>query len=122
MIRIFLMYDDQQFCDDLRDYLHLQGDFAICGASPNAMESVKLMPDLVILERSRECDFTVVENLRQAMPGLPLFLVADEVNPDMEKAALSHGVEAVFCKEDDPAALASNARAIYHLVARPQIQ
>lgn len=45
-----------------------------------------------------------------------LLVVAEEVSLDTEKKALAHGADAVFPKEDDPAALAQNARAIYRLL------
>ena len=60
-------------------------------------------------------DLELAHAIKQQIPNLPLLLVAEEVSPETEKEALAHGVEAVFPKQDDPAALALNARALYDL-------
>jgi DNA-binding NarL/FixJ family response regulator len=59
----------------------------------------------------------VAHAFKRQIPDLPLLVVVEEVSLDTEKKALAHGAEAVFPKEDDPAALAQNARAIYRLLS-----
>ena len=63
-------------------------------------------------------DNLVVANaFKRRIPDLPLLAVAQEVSLDTEKKVLANGADAVFPKEDDPAALAQNARAIYRLLS-----
>jgi DNA-binding NarL/FixJ family response regulator len=62
-------------------------------------------------------DLVVANAFKRRIPDLPLLVVAEEVSLDTEKKALAHGADAVFPKEDDPAALAQNARAIYRLLS-----
>jgi DNA-binding NarL/FixJ family response regulator len=77
--------------------------------------AVELRPDIAILEMAAADDLQVANELKQHIPNLPLLVVAEEVSPEIEKEALAQGVDAVFPKQDDPTALALNARALYEL-------
>ena len=121
MIRVFVAFDDAVFGQRLFEYLNAQPDFQVCGIVELGDEAVReasaLRPDIAILEMSSIDDLVVANAFKRRIPDLPLLVVAEEVSLDTEKKALAHGADAVFPKEDDPAALAQNARAIYRLLS-----
>ena len=121
MIRVFVAFDDAVFGQRLFEYLNEQPDFQVCGivklGDEAVREAVALRPDIAILEMRSIHDLVVANAFKQRIPDLPLLVVAEEVSLDTEKKALAHGAEAVFPKEDDPAALAQNARAIYRMLS-----
>ena len=121
MIRVFVAFDDAVFGQRLFKYLNEQPDFQVCGIVELGDEAVRqasaLRPDIAILEMSSIDDLVVANAFKRRIPDLPLLVVAEEVSLHTEKKALAHGADAVFPKEDDPAALAQNARAIYRLLS-----
>jgi two-component system response regulator DesR len=121
LIRVFVAFDDAVFGQRLFEYLNEQPDFQVCGivelGDEAVREAVALRPDIAILEMSSIDDLVVANAFKRRIPDLPLLVVAEEVSLDTEKKALAHGADAVFPKEDDPAALAQNARAIYRLLS-----
>ena len=54
----------------------------------------------------------VAGQLKAIAPELPIFMMIEEVNMNVEKEALSRGITAVFSKLDDLATLVANARAV----------
>ena len=77
------------------------------------MEAVDLFPDLVVLgsEMPQIDDFEVAEALKLSMPEVPVFLVTEVLGMEAEKIALSHGIDAVFERNEDLNSLVMNARA-----------
>jgi two-component system, NarL family, response regulator DesR len=122
VIRVFLAFDDAAFGQQLFEYLNEQPDFQVCGKVELGNEAVReareLRPDIAILEMATIADLKVANAFKQHIPHLPLLLVAEDVSPEIEKEALAQGVDAVFPKQDDPTALALNARALYDLIGR----
>jgi DNA-binding NarL/FixJ family response regulator len=122
VIRVFLAFDDVTFGHRLFEYLNKQPDFLVCGKVELGEEAVRqasrLRPDIAILEMNSVDNLEVANALKRQIPNLPLLVVAGEVSLETEKKALTHGVDAVFPKEDDPTALALNARAIYNQIGR----
>jgi DNA-binding NarL/FixJ family response regulator len=115
-IRVYLACDDSNYGHRLRKYLVDQAGIEVCGATAvNAgavPESSVAVADIAILEVRSLDKLEFVDSLKKLAPRLPLFLVAGQVSFEGEKRALSHGVDAVFPKEDDPSALIRNARVI----------
>ena len=118
MIRVFLAFDDSSFGQRLFEYLNEQPDFQVCGKVEIGEEAVELRPDIAIQELAAEDDLQAGNAFKQHIPSVPLLLVAEEVSLETEKKALAHGVGAVFAKQDDPAALAKNVRALYDISGR----
>jgi two-component system, NarL family, response regulator EvgA len=116
--RIFLTCDDAGFCEELRRSLHSEPDFIVCGETKNGMdalkEAMKTLPHLVVVEMEAlpGDGLRIAEALKRIMPEVPLFLVTSRNDADAEKEALSRGIDAVFDKESDFAAIMTNARAI----------
>jgi DNA-binding NarL/FixJ family response regulator len=121
VIRVFVAFDDAVFGRRLFEYLNEQPDFQVCGIVELGDEAVReasaLRPDIAILEMSSIDGLVVANAFKRQIPDLPLLVIAEEVSLHTEKKALAHGADAVFPKEDDPAALAQNARAIYRLLS-----
>src|SRR5436305_14428916 len=121
MIRIFLICDDEHFSAQLWEYLSLQPDFAVTGQASNSRESRQAVanaaPDVLILQTAALESFAVIDEVRECLPRLPIFLVLDDFSSKVEKEALSHNVEAVFLKQDDCKSLLLNAKAITEFIA-----
>jgi hypothetical protein len=72
----------------------------------------KLLPDVAVLVVDGVHDFRIADGFKKAMPHLPLFLMTTTLSVEIEKKALSHGVDAVFSADDDFMTLALNAQEI----------
>ena len=77
-------------------------------------EAMKTLPHLVVVEMEAlpGDGLRIAEALKRIMPEVPLFLVTSRNDADAEKEALSRGIDAVFDKRSDFAAIMTNARAI----------
>jgi len=116
MIRVFLVCDDPAFCEKLRDFFNLQDDFQVCGKAARTLAATqkadKLLPDLAIIVTHGVHDFKVVDDFRKSIPHLPLFFMTTTPSVEIEKKALSHGVDCVFSVHDELTTLALNAREV----------
>jgi DNA-binding NarL/FixJ family response regulator len=116
MIRVFLVCDDTAFCEKLDNFFKRQDNFQVCGkASRNlaaTQKADKSLPDVVIIVANGVHDFKVTDDFRKSMPHLPLFFMTTAPSVEIEKKALSHGVDAVFSADDDLTTLALNAREV----------
>src|ERR1700693_2251809 len=117
MPRVLLTCGDAALCETLRRSFQAQG-FVVCGEATIGIQAIKkameLLPNLVILEKelSPLDGFEIAEALKLILPDVPLFLVAEEHDVEVEKEALSHGIDAVFDKDHDFTSLIMNARAV----------
>jgi len=116
MIRVFLVCDDHAFCEKLRNFFNLQDNFQVCGKAARNLAAThkanKLLPDVAIIVANGVHDFKVADNFKKSMPRLPLFLMTTTPCVEIEKKALSHGVDAVFSVDDELTTLALNAMEI----------
>jgi DNA-binding NarL/FixJ family response regulator len=116
MIRVFLVCDDPAFCEKLRCFFNQQDNFQVCGKAPRNLAATekadKLLPDVAIIVANGVHDFKVADNFKKSMPHLPVFFMTTTPGVEIEKKALSHGVEAVFSVDDELTTLALNAREV----------
>lgn len=70
----------------------------------------KLLPDVAIIVANGVHDFKVTDNFKKSMPHVPVFFMTTTLSVEIEKKALSHGVDAVFSVDDELITLALNAR------------
>jgi DNA-binding NarL/FixJ family response regulator len=116
MIRVLLVCDDPGFCEKLRNFFNLQDNFHVCGKTAPTVAAIqkadKLLPDVAILVVDRVHDFKIAADFKKSMPRLPLFLMTTTSSVEIEKKALSHGVDAVFSVDDELTTLALNAREV----------
>ncbi|HSY32100.1 MAG TPA: hypothetical protein VLA42_08935 [Verrucomicrobiae bacterium] len=114
MIRVFLVCDDSAFCEKLGKFFNQQENFQVCGtAAPNVAatrKADKLLPDVAIMVANGVHDFKVTDSFKKSMPHVPLFFMTTTPGVEIEKKALSHGVDAVFSVDDELITLALNAR------------
>jgi len=114
MIRVFLVCDDPAFCEKLGNFFNQQENFQVCGkaarnfAAPRKAD--KLLPDVAIIVANGVHDFKVTDSFKKSMPHVPLFFMTTTPSVEIEKKALSHGVDAVFSVDDELITLALNAR------------
>jgi DNA-binding NarL/FixJ family response regulator len=116
MIRVFLVCDDSAFCERLGNFFNQQDNFQVCGQAARDLEATqkagKSLPDVAIIVADGVHDFKVTDDFKKSMPHLPLFFMTTTPSVEIEKKALSHGVEAVFSADDDLITLALNAREV----------
>jgi DNA-binding NarL/FixJ family response regulator len=116
MIRVFLVCDDPEFREKLGSFFTRQDNFEVCGKTPHTVAAVQkadlLLPDVAILVVDSVHDFKIADEFKKSMPRLPLFLMITAPNVEIEKKALSRGVDAVFSVDDELMTLALNAREV----------
>jgi DNA-binding NarL/FixJ family response regulator len=116
MIRVFLVCDDPAFCEKLGNFFNQQDNFQVCGKAARdsgaTQKAGKSLPDVAIIVADGVHDFKVTDDFKKSMPHLPLFFMTTTPSVEIEKKALSHGVEAVFSADDDLITLALNAREV----------
>jgi DNA-binding NarL/FixJ family response regulator len=116
MIRVFLVCDDPEFCEKLGSFFTRQDNFEVCGKTQRTVAAVQkadqLLPDMAILVLDSIHDFKIADDFKKSMPHLPLFLITTAPSVEIEKKALSCGVDAVFSVDDELITLALNARVI----------
>jgi DNA-binding NarL/FixJ family response regulator len=116
MIRVFLVCDDPEFCEKLGSFFARQDNFEVCGKTPRTVAAVQkadqLLPDVAILVLDSVHDFKIADDFKKSMPHLPLFLMTTAPSVEIEKKALSRGVDAVFSVDDELIILALNAREV----------
>jgi DNA-binding NarL/FixJ family response regulator len=114
VIRVFLVCDDSAFCEKLDAFFDLQHNFQVCGRAPRNLAAVQkahsLLPDVAVIVANSVHDFKVTDNFKKSLPHVPLFFMTTTPSVEIEKKALSHGVDAVFSVDDELITLALNAR------------
>jgi DNA-binding NarL/FixJ family response regulator len=114
MIRVFLVCDDPVFCEKLGNFFNQQENFQVCGKAARNFAATrkadKLLPDVAIIVANGVHDFKVTDSFKKSMPHVPLFFMTTSPGVEIEKKALSHGVDAVFSVDDEFITLALNAR------------
>jgi len=77
-------------------------------------ETERLHPRLVILNLLISIDklSQLVQQFREIIPGLPVFLFVDKNDTAAERQALSCGVTAVFSAFDEPSSILANVQAV----------
>lgn len=116
MIRVFLVCDDPAFTEKLGNFFNQQNNFQVCGKAARNLaatqKAAKLLPDVAIIVANGVHDFKVADDFKKSMPHLPLFLMTTAPSVEIEKKALSHGVDAVFSVDDELTTLALNAQEV----------
>ena len=119
MHRVYLACDDLLFCEGLRNTFQTHADFTVCGEAKNDVqvlkEVMKLAPSLVVMEvkPSPWDSLEIAEALKVILPHTPLFLITEsDILRQVEKVALSNGIDTVFAKGEDVASIVENARAV----------
>ena len=121
MPRVFLIGHDIAFSKKLRASFEVELGFEVYSDEEDGVKAIKkaakVNSDLIILEMgsSPENSFRLVEALKSILPKVPLFLVTEQHGVQSEKEALTRGVDAVFEKGQDYAALLLNAQAAVDL-------
>jgi DNA-binding NarL/FixJ family response regulator len=116
MPRVFLTCGDATLFETLRKLFLAEGQFEICVEQRNGieaiLEAIDLYPDLIILGMDAPPidDFEIAEALKLILPDVQVFLATELRGMEVEKEALSRGIDAVFERDDDLKSLAMNAR------------
>jgi DNA-binding NarL/FixJ family response regulator len=115
--RSILIVDDHEVIRrQLRCLFSSHRDFTVCGEAVHGADAIakaqQLSPDLIILDlvMPEMNGLEAASALKYMMPEVPLFLLTVHYSRELELAALSSGVCAVFSKHDDLDALVKRAR------------
>lgn len=122
-VQVFLAGDSQS--RSLRDALESDDEFEVCCEATNRVETSSTIkechPNLVILDRDLppKDGFEAADEVKGAMPEVPVFLLAKQPDLETEKEAFSHGIAAVFEKDDELNSVVANAHAVCGPAMRP---
>jgi DNA-binding NarL/FixJ family response regulator len=123
---VLIVAADKAVREALRKLFQDRAKFAVCGeveSSTLALERAKsLSPSLIVLDAGEPLPKLLAQQLRQAAPDTPIFMLTPKYNVAVEKAALACGVTAVFSRTDDPETLIANALAVTEELAATQEQ
>jgi DNA-binding NarL/FixJ family response regulator len=115
--RSILIVDDHEVIRrQLRCLFSSHAEFAVCGEAVHGVDAIEkaqqLSPDLIILDlvMPEMNGLEAASALKYMMPEVPIFLLTVHYSRELELAALSSGICAVFSKHDDPDALVRRAR------------
>ena len=115
---VLLIDDDKVFRKRLRALFERDDGFDACVEARNGKEVLakigRLSLNLAVVDSSLPDmgGFELAQKLKTIVPELPIFVMTTDYNVNVEKAALSNGISAVFSKHDDLATLVANARAV----------
>jgi len=115
---VLIVDSDSSFRKMLNTLFKSGGGFDRCMEARNGVEAIakakQLPPSLAILDSSLPDmnEWQLAQKLRDISPALPIFMMTEENDMDVEREALSRGITAVFSKLDDLATLVANARAV----------
>jgi CheY-like chemotaxis protein len=118
MPRVFLTCGDATLFETLQKLFLAEGQFEICVEQKNGieaiLEAIELFPDLIVLGMDVPPidDFEIAEAFKLILPNVQVFLVTELRGMEVEKKALSRGIDAVFERDDDLKSLVMNARAV----------
>lgn len=116
MSKVFFASDKPASLAALQDLFEAHREFSLYGQAQTGVEAIskaeQVKPGLIILDFS---DFSeglrAAEALKQKLPRAQLFLLTEGHSFEMEREAVSHGIDAVFSKHEGLAPLLSNAQA-----------
>ena len=116
VIRVFLACDDEAYCTEICRELQDQHDSVVFAQKKYEFsavrDAVEFVPDVVIFVAFERDEPEITGAVKESLPHVPLFLVTERFSLEMEKDALSCGIEAVFQKEHDFVPLITNIRAM----------
>ena len=117
MLAVLIVDDDHAFRIVLRTLFEESG-FDKCVEAANASEALEktkqLSPNIAVMSLSipEMNGLQLVRQLKEREPALPIFILTENYNVDIEKEALAFGITAVFSKLDDLTTLIANARVV----------
>jgi DNA-binding NarL/FixJ family response regulator len=118
MPAVLIVDDDNTFREQLRTLFAHGIGFDACVEAGNGVEALdqtmRVMPNLAVVDFSLPdmSGLQLAEKLKAITPGLPIFMLIADYDAEIERAALSCGITAVFSKFDGLATLVANARAV----------
>lgn len=119
MQRVLIVEAEDSTRDLIRQAFESQDDFAVCAEAKSGNEALEKIarssPDLIVwgLSVLQASGMELLGHIKTLAAKTILFLLADDYDSALEKAAMAYGVAAVFSKKDDLDALVQNARAFF---------
>ena len=117
-IRVVLADDDPAFVESLRPLIDHQPELAVVGTAHDGMETIEavdeLVPDAVVIDlhMPRLDGVTAVARLRQDHPSICLIALTGDTAPELHRAVVEAGADAVLLKDEFVDALFERLAAI----------
>jgi DNA-binding NarL/FixJ family response regulator len=118
---ILIVDDHEAIRRQIRCLFSRDPEFTVCGEAVHGVDAIEkaqqLSPDLIILDlvMPEMNGLEAASALRYMFPTVPLFLLTVHYSRELELAAHSSGICAVFSKHDDMDAIVERARKELHL-------
>ncbi len=103
----------------MRTIFEAEPEFTVAGEGVNGLDAIakveELMPDLVVLDLSMPImnGLEAGEILKSRWPHIPIYVLTAHGGPEVDRAARTAGIDAVFSKDTDMPRLIESARAAF---------
>jgi DNA-binding NarL/FixJ family response regulator len=124
MATVLIVDDSESVRIAIRALFEAEPGFTVVGEAVNGLDAIarteELSPDLVILDLSMPImnGLEAAETLKARWPVMPIYVLTAHGGPEVDRAARTAGVDAVFSKGEDMEKLITSARAAFAVPKR----
>jgi DNA-binding NarL/FixJ family response regulator len=117
-VRVLLVDDDRDFLESLRPLIEHQPVLTVAGVADNGLDAIELAdeldPDAVVIDLHMPVvdGVTAVARLRKDHPSLCLIALTGDPAPELHRAVIEAGADAVLMKGDLVDSLVHRLRAV----------
>ena len=121
MPTVLIVDDSDSVRASVRALFEAEPDFTVVGEAVNGLDAInkaeELAPDLIILDLSMPImnGLEAAEALKATSPATPIYILTAHGGPEVDRAARTAGVDAVFSKGEDLDAMLAKAREAFRL-------
>ncbi len=119
MPTVLIVDDSESVRISVRALFEAQQDFSVIAEAVNGLDAIakaeELFPDLIVLDLSMPImnGLEAAEVLKSSLPETPIFVLTAHGGPEVDRAARTAGVDAVYSKGDDLQKMVRDARALF---------
>lgn len=116
MPTVLIVDDSDSIREAVRALFEAQPEFSVIGEAVNGMDAIskaeELDPDLIILDLSMPImnGLEAAETIKSVSPATPIYILTAHGGPEVDRAARTAGVDAVFSKGADMDNMIARAR------------
>jgi DNA-binding NarL/FixJ family response regulator len=116
---ILIVDDSSSVRKVVRTLFEAEKGFTISGEAVNGLDAIakteELQPDLIVLDLSMPImnGLEAADVLKSRWPEIPIYILTAHGGPEVDRAAQTAGIDAVFAKDKDMPRLIANARAAF---------
>ncbi len=119
MPTVLIVDDSSSVRKAVRAIFEAEPEFTVTGEGVNGLDAIakaeELLPDLIVLDLSMPImnGLEAGEILKSRWPAVPIFVLTAHGGPEVDRAARTAGIDAVFSKDKDMPRLIASARAAF---------